>query len=74
MKLNEPNKAYSIMKQSAIQLEHPSRETLNICAYIATKVSPPRYMEAVDSLTAILKQNAHDYNAVTYTNFKIFLI
>jgi hypothetical protein len=65
--LQDFDKAYATMKRAAIQIEAPTRNTLSICAYIAAKIHPPRYMEAVDSITAIVKNNAHDYEAVSTT-------
>lgn len=56
--------AYKTMKLGAIQLEMPARNTLKLCAYIATRISPPRFMEAVDSLSSILKKNPQDFEAV----------
>jgi hypothetical protein len=63
--LHDLDNAYAVMKRAAIQIEAPTRNTLSICAYIAAKINPPRYMEAVDSITAILKSNPHDYEAVS---------
>jgi hypothetical protein len=37
-----------------------------LCAYVATKVRPPRYLEAVDSYGPVIKENAHDYEAVSH--------
>jgi len=59
------NDAYSIMKQAAIQLDTPSRDTLKMCAYIAVRVEPPRFMEAIDSFTNILKHNPRDFDIVS---------
>lgn len=68
MRLQEPDKAYATMKIATIQIEAPSRSTLSLCAYIATKVYPPKYMEGVDSLTAIIKNSPNDYDAVRIHN------
>jgi hypothetical protein len=47
-----------------VQIEAPTRSTLCLCAYIATNIRPPRYMEAVDSLTAVIKNKPNDFEAV----------
>ena len=65
VRLGNPDRAYSSMKNSAIHIEAPSRSTLCLCAYISTHIQPPRYQESVDSYTAILKNNANDFDAVS---------
>jgi hypothetical protein len=52
------------MKGAGVQIEAPTRSTLCLCAYIATNIRPPRYMEAVDSLTAVIKNKPNDFEAV----------
>jgi hypothetical protein len=52
------------MKGAGVQIEAPTRNTLCLCAYIATNIRPPRYMEAVDSLTAVIKNKPNDFEAV----------
>lgn len=66
--------AYKIMKGAAIQLETPSRNTLKMCAYIAVRIMPPRFMEAIDSFGSILKSNPRDFEVVrlcTLGNFRL---
>ena len=57
--------AYKVMKSAAIQLETPSRNTLKMCGYIAVRIAPPRFMEAIDSLGSILKRNPQDFEVVS---------
>jgi hypothetical protein len=57
------------MKTAGIMFESPSRETLRLCAYAALKVYPPRCREGVDSFTAMLKNNPHDFEAVSNSSF-----
>lgn len=66
--------AYKTMKLGAIQFELPSRNTLTLCAYIATRISPPRFMEAVESLTSILKRNKQDFEAVSTNHIPVLNI
>lgn len=64
LRLSNPDKAYHTMKGATIQIDAPSRDTLCLCAFIAVRIVPPRYMEGVDSLSAVLKNTPNDFDAV----------
>jgi hypothetical protein len=57
--------AYKALKIAVINIEDPRPDTLRLCAYVATKIQPPRYLEAVDSYGPIIKSNMHDFEAVS---------
>ncbi|KAJ1398878.1 hypothetical protein B484DRAFT_438315 [Ochromonadaceae sp. CCMP2298] len=56
--------AYKALKIAVINIEDPRPDTLRLCAYVATKIQPPRYLEAVDSYGPIIKSNMHDFEAM----------
>lgn len=59
------NKAYDILKQLAISIEVPRRDSYRLCAAVAAKVDPPKWLEVIDSLSPILKWNKHDFDIVS---------
>lgn len=66
------SKAYNVLKQLAISIEVPRRDSYRLCAAVAAKVDPPKWLEVVDSLSPILKWNKHDFDIVS-TGIDAFL-
>ena len=65
LNMGENDKAYASLKQGAINLDQPSRNMLRLCSYVAIRIQPPRFMEAVDSFSSIIKINPQDFDAVS---------
>ena len=64
LNMKDNDKAYSTLKKGVIVLDQPSRDMLRLCCYVAVKINPPRFMEAVDGCSTILKYNSHDFDTV----------
>lgn len=70
--LKDYNKAYNVLKQLAISIEVPRRDSYRLCAAVAAKVDPPKWLEVVDSLSPILKWNKHDFEIVSAADIHTF--
>lgn len=62
--LGQIDTAYDILKQLMINVEQPQRESYRLCGYVAAKVEPPLFMEAVDSYSTLIKKDAHDFEVL----------
>ena len=62
--MNHVQAAYDVLKQLMIHVEQPRREAYRLCGYVATRSQPPLFMEAVDSYSTLIKQDAHDFEVV----------
>lgn len=72
--LNRIDAAYEVMKMLMTNIEQPMRDSYKLAAYAAAFSSPPLFTEAVDSYSALINQDAKDFEAVSDCISMLYLI